>query len=129
MDNAKLKSELDRANGALVERIGKQPYIPLHLALLDSGDWQCCGADLDGTMKDRISGDRCDSPEDAMESIFNVIAAMPSPEEAVTRTYLTKVAAAVDYATEHSIADEYVQPLRGVSCAMTSNLLTSGGES
>ena len=52
------------------------------------------------------------------------IAALPSPEEAVTREYLTRVASAIDYATEHSIADEYVNPLRGVSCAMTENLLT-----
>ena len=56
------------------------------------------------------------------------IAALPSPEEKVTRTYLRKVADAVDYATENSIADEYVQPLRCVSCAMTSNLLTKEGD-
>lgn len=52
------------------------------------------------------------------------IAALPDPAEAVTREYLGKVAAAIDYATENSIADEYVTPLRGVTCAMTSNLLT-----
>lgn len=52
------------------------------------------------------------------------IAALPSPEEAVTREYLTRVASAIDYATENSIADEYVTPLRGVTCAMTDNLLT-----
>jgi hypothetical protein len=52
------------------------------------------------------------------------IAALPSPEEAVTREYLTRVASAIDYATENSIADEYVTPLRGVTCAMTENLLT-----
>ena len=56
------------------------------------------------------------------------IATLPSPEEKVARTYLRKVADAVDYATENSIADEYVQPLRGVSCAMTSNLLTNEGD-
>jgi len=52
------------------------------------------------------------------------IAALPSPEEAVTREYLTRVASAVDYATVHSIPEEYVTPLRNVSCAMTDNLLT-----
>lgn len=52
------------------------------------------------------------------------IAALPSPEEAVTREYLNRVASAIDYARENSIADEYVQPLRGVTCAMTENLLT-----
>ena len=54
------------------------------------------------------------------------IAKLPSPEETVTREYLNRVSRAVDYATENSIADEYVTPLRGVTCAMTENLLTQG---
>jgi len=65
--------------------------------------------------------------EEIFEEALEVINNLPSPEEAVTREYLSKVAAAVDYATENSIADEYVNPLRGVSCAMTDNLLTKGG--
>ena len=52
------------------------------------------------------------------------IAALPSPEDQVTREYLSRIAKAVDYATEHSLPDEYVTPLRNVSCAMTDNLLT-----
>lgn len=52
------------------------------------------------------------------------IAALPDPEEAVTREYLTKVADAIDFGTKHSLPDEYVTPLRGVSRAMTDNLLT-----
>jgi len=65
--------------------------------------------------------------EEVLEKALEVINNLPSPEESVTREYLSKVAAAVDYATENSIADEYVNPLRGVSCAMTDNLLTKGG--
>jgi hypothetical protein len=61
---------------------------------------------------------------DCIAAAHNYIAALPSPKDAVTREYLTRVASAVDYATEHSIAEEYVAPLRGVSCAMTDNLLT-----
>jgi len=59
---------------------------------------------------------------------FAYIAALPSPEEAVTREYLSRIAKAVDYATEHSLPDEYVNPLRNVSCAMTDNLLTHSKE-
>jgi len=66
--------------------------------------------------------------EEMFEKALEVINNLPSPEEAVTREYLSKVAAAVDYATENSIADEYVNPLRGVSCAMTDNLLTKGSQ-
>ena len=52
------------------------------------------------------------------------ISALPSQEETVTREYLTRIARAVDYATENSLPDEYVTPLRGVTMAMTENLLT-----
>ena len=65
-----------------------------------------------------------DTPAEAIDNACAYIAALPSPEEAVTREYLTRVASAIDYATENSIADEYVTPLRGVTCAMTENLLT-----
>ena len=58
------------------------------------------------------------------EDARKYIAKLPSPEDMVTREYLTRVASAVDYATENAIADEYVTPLRNVTCAMTENLLT-----
>ena len=64
--------------------------------------------------------------EEAFCKARNAIAALPSLEEAVTREYLSRVASAIDYAHDNSIADEYVQPLRGVTCAMTENLLTKG---
>ncbi len=65
-----------------------------------------------------------ETPSVAIDKARAYIASLPSPEEAVTREYLTRVASAIDYATENSIADEYVTPLRGVTCAMTENLLT-----
>lgn len=124
MTNEEMKAALDRANAALVERIGKQPYMRLALTLRDIGKWQVGSAYLDAGMNRRFDGERCDTPEEAFASVFKAIAALPSPEEAVTREYLGKVADAIDFATENSIADEYVTPLRGVTCAMTENLLT-----
>jgi len=67
---------------------------------------------------------RGDTPSDCFNAASDYIAALPSPKDAATHEYLTRVASAIDYATEHSIAEEYVAPLRGVSCAMTDNLLT-----
>jgi len=52
------------------------------------------------------------------------IADLPSPEDQVTREYLSRIAKAVDYATENALPEEYVAPLRGISTAMTENLLT-----
>jgi len=69
-----------------------------------------------------------DTPAEALIEARDYIASLPSLEEAVTREYLTKVSAAIDYATEHSIDDDYVAPLRGVTCAMTDNLLTAEGK-
>lgn len=66
----------------------------------------------------------CTTVAGAFKQARAYIAALPSPEEAVTREYLGKVADAIDYATKHSIDDDYVTPLRGVTCAMTDNLLT-----
>jgi hypothetical protein len=65
-----------------------------------------------------------DTIDECIDKACAYIDALPSPEEAVTREYLNRVASAIDYARENSIADEYVQPLRGVTCAMTDNLLT-----
>jgi len=124
VNNQQMKDALDSAALALVERTGAQPYLPLKLMLQSNGKWLVGSAYLDVQMKQRVDGDQCDTPEEAFASVMKAIAALPSPEEAVTREYLTRVASAVDYATEHSIDEEYVAPLRGVSMAMTDNLLT-----
>jgi hypothetical protein len=68
-----------------------------------------------------------DTPLDAFGKARDYITSLPSPEEAQTREYLKRVASAIDYAAENNIADEYVTPLRGVTCAMTENLLTDQG--
>lgn len=81
-------------------------------------------ADLWLKLKDGYEVFHGATPAKAIEKARAYIAALPSPEEAVTREYLGKVASAIDYATKHSIADEYVTPLRGVTMAMTDNLLT-----
>jgi hypothetical protein len=67
------------------------------------------------------------TPLDAFGKARDYITSLPSPEEAQTREYLKRVASAIDYAAENNIADEYVTPLRGVTCAMTENLLTDQG--
>ena len=124
MTNEEMKAELVRANSAIVDKIGKQPYMGLDLTLHDSGVWICSGCYFDREMSSRFGGKPCDTPEAAIASAFEKIDALPSPEDAVKHEYLTRVASAIDYATENSLPDEYVAPLRGVSTAMTENLLT-----
>ena len=83
----------------------------------------CSGA-LDGESTKFLFGD---TAPDVLKKAEEFIAALQSPEETQTREYLKRVANAIDYAAEKGIADEYVTPLRGVTCAMTENLLTDQG--
>lgn len=124
MNAEQIGTRLTAIHTALVEKTGEQPFLEPSLRI---GHDCACKISL---YREYNNGDyelgevRADSIEDALDAADAFIVAMPSPEETVTRTYLTKVAAAVDYATKNSIADEYVAPLRNVSCAMTDNLLT-----
>ena len=61
--------------------------------------------------------------EAALDDARAYIDALPDPDAKVMRTYLGKLADAVDYATEHSIADEFVDPVRLTRKAMSDNLL------
>ena len=61
--------------------------------------------------------------EAALEAARTYISRLPDQDTKVMRTYLSKLADAVDYATEHSIADEFVEPVRLARAAMTDNLL------
>ena len=65
-----------------------------------------------------------DAPEDALSKADALIASMVSGEEKVLRTYLGKLADAVDYGHENGIAAEYVDPVRITQKAMTENLLS-----
>ena len=67
------------------------------------------------------------TPAESLTQAQEFIASLPDAAEAVQTEYLRRVGHAVDYATENALAEEYVAPLRGVTCAMTDNLLMNGG--
>lgn len=58
-----------------------------------------------------------ETPVEVIDKARAYIDAMPPPEEAVQNEYLSRVASAIDYATEHSLPDKYVAPLRGLLTA------------
>lgn len=66
-----------------------------------------------------------DTATDALVNAHAFIAALPDPETLVLRTYLGKLADAVDYGHENGIAAEYVDPVRITQKAMSDNLLTA----
>ena len=84
--------------------------------------WLMAAEDIEGKGAHQFS-DR--DITQAYSRAVDFIASLSSAEERTTREYLRKVASAVDYAAAEGIDDEYVAPLRGVTCAMTENLLTS----
>lgn len=65
------------------------------------------------------------APRALLDEANAFIAALPDPETLVLRTYLGKLADAVDYGHENGIAAEYVDPVRITQKAMSDNLLTA----
>jgi hypothetical protein len=120
-----IQSALAELVAAMVEKRVITPRAQMHIP--DSGRFAihcCCSyAHKPFNLKNYFV-EHGDTIAECIDKARAYIAALPSPEEAVTREYLSRVASAIDYARENSIADEYVQPLRGVTCAMTDNLLT-----
>ena len=120
-----IQAALGELVAAMVENRVITPRAQIHLP--DSGKFaiHCdCSYAQEPFDRKNYFVEHGDTIAECIDKARAYIAALPSPEESVTREYLGKVAAAIDFATEHSIADEYVTPLRGVTCAMTDNLLT-----
>lgn len=106
----------------LVEKLDAQPKMHISLAVGQSGD---CWIHIYGSQNyDAIHLAKGGTFAECISDARAYIAALPDPDERVSREYLSKVADAIDFGTKHSIDDKYVTPLRGVTKAMTDNLLT-----
>lgn len=66
-----------------------------------------------------------ENPRNCFDIAAEIIAAVPSKEHLAMKTYLGKLADAVDYGHENGIAAEYVDPVRITQKAMSDNLLTA----
>lgn len=124
MTPQEIAARLTALDTAIIEKTGERPFIGACLGVDDRGRVMVSlyrgrsGGSYDlGTSKGVTFAE-------ALDDADRIVAALPDPAEAVIHEYLSRVAKAVDYATENSIDDEYVAPLRGVSKAMTGNLLT-----
>ena len=123
MDNQAMKDALLAANIALVEKIGKQPYIVLKL-YLDGNHWIVGGAYLDRDMRDRVDGPNCASPEKAFAGVMKAIRKLPTEAEKNLRTFHKKVADAIDFGNEHGIDGQWLNPLVETSRKLAENALT-----
>ena len=125
MTPKQMKAELDRANGLLVEKLGKQPFMRLNLTLHDSGKWAVGGAYTTETMRERIQGEYVDGPTEAFASIFAVLNAMPDPDTKAKRDWHKKLGDVIDEGHDLNLPSDVLQPLRDSSKAMHKNLLAA----
>ena len=121
-----IQTALDELVAAMVEKEVKRPKADLTMKPHGEKHYVYLSAEFKSAVFDGDDNKFCraETVDECFEIARTTVAKIPDPSERVTREYLGKVAAAIDYATENSIADEYVTPLRGVTMAMTENLLT-----
>lgn len=124
MNNAKMKSELDRANALLAEKLGKPPYLWLDLTLNDNGSWRVGGAYLYGDMRDRFDGGSHNTPEGAFKLVFEKLAAMPDPDTIKVRKFQKNLAKVIDEGNSLAMPADVMDPLSAGMSALSDNLLT-----
>ena len=124
MTPKKMQDALDKANAALVDKLEKQPFLPLKLLLSDNGMWSVMGAYFDTIMDKCFSGDQCDTPEEAFANVMQKIAERPAASDAAKVKWHRKLADVIDEGNALSLPDDVMQPIRAGSQAMTKNLLT-----
>lgn len=123
MDNQALKDGLLEAHNALVEKLGKQPYLAFSLDLETSGRWCVKGAYFNSDMRDCLTGPHCDTPEEALAGVMETIRKLPSEVERNLRTFQKKVAEAIDFGNQHGIEAQWLNPLVETARALASNAL------
>lgn len=123
MNEQQIINRLVAAQTALVEKLAAQPKLALSISFYQSGKLSVVvyGADnyesIGRIMAETFTG--------VLDDLDAFIAALPDPETLVLRTYLGKLANAVDYGHQNGIAAEYVDPVRITQKAMSDNLLTA----
>lgn len=123
MDTQHLKDGLIAAHAALVERIGKQPYLPFNLQLNNNSMWAVSGAYLDRDLREYLSGPHCDTPEEALAGVMEVIRKLPSEAERNLLAFQKKVAEAIDFGNANGIEAQWLNPLVETARALASNAL------
>lgn len=125
-DNAELKEALTKAQTALVEKLGEQPYIGLRLSL-DGNNWICGGAYMEMNMIERLDGKPCDAPDDAIRSAMDAIAKLPSKADRGLREFHKKVAEAIDLGRDVGVDLQFINPLIEMSRKLAENAIEHEG--
>lgn len=122
--NQQLKDGLLAAHTALVEKIGKQPYLPFILVLDNNGSWAVSGAYLDDKLRERFSGPYTETPEAAIAGVMEAIRKMPSENERNLHEFQKKVAEIIDFGNAKGIEAQWMNPIVEMSRNLATNAIT-----
>jgi len=123
MNEQQIINRLVAAHTALVGKLAAQPKLDTSIRFYQSGKLHVLV--YGPNSYDPIGSITADTFAGILDDLDAFIAALPDPETLVLRTYLGKLADAVDYGHENGIAAEYVDPVRITQKAMSDNLLTA----
>ncbi|MGC4233314.1 MAG: hypothetical protein QM594_10085 [Niabella sp.] len=113
MDHQHIKADLQELVSAMIEKGIKQADATMDIKANSVGNivlWCSCEArQLSGDYMRFFYGD---TPEEQIEAARGFIAALPDPAKEGERLFTRKLAEAVDIATEYSLPDAVVTPVR-----------------
>ena len=108
---------------AYVEKTGKQPYSGARLMLY--GDlWDCFLWTKNCTENDYQLSAEGQTPVEAIEALKEVIAALPSADEANMREFQADLGRLIDKGRDFNIPVDFVNPLIATSKALAENAIT-----
>ena len=119
-----IQAELAAMEVALIERGKVRPYAYLQIRGNDRFSVDLHAADM-GFGESSYEFIYGDTPAKCIAEAQKFIAALPDAKDLIMRTYLGKLADAVDYGHENHIPAECVDPVRITQKAMSDNLLAA----
>lgn len=130
MNVSEITAQLYAISRALVEKTGEKPWIQPKMEIYDGKVridlMRAYGSGGGDYMVGTAKGD---TPDEALNDAFAIIADMPDMATSKLQDHMKRVAACIDKGREDGIDDAYIAPLVVVKAAMTENLLTKGDAS
>ena len=127
MNVSEITAQLYAISRALVEKTGEQPWIQPKMEIYDGKvRIDLMRAYVSGGGDYMVGTAKGDTPDEALNDAFAIIADMPDMATSKLQDHMKRVAACIDKGREDGIDDAYIAPLVVVKAAMTENLLTKG---
>lgn len=124
MTMEQLQAAMTEADNAYIEKTGQRPYLGIgcDLTLRQSGKWR---AEIwtKNHLGERIKGEG-NTPECAVQALMDVIASLPSQDEARLREFQHDLGKLIDKGRDYGIDVDFVNPLIATAKRLADNALT-----